>query len=126
MLVQLLSLRVVLHYRRFRSHPVLLTCPPLPPIRLALRPHPRLLDWVRRRPAVDWPQLHVVVHRRIHLPVVHETLPLPVVDALQLPSFDRAGLWCPLRPFRHLLYLATTERWYQLELVGQYRVAKHG
>ena len=90
---------------------------------VALRSHSRRTSRRRRRPARHRPQLYRVDHGRVHLPVVHETLPLPVVDAIQLSSFDRPRLWRRLRHRRHLLYLAATERRHQSQLVGQYGVA---
>ena len=117
---------MVLPYRRYPSYPVLLPCPPLPPISLALCPHPRRIGRCQRRPAHDWPQLYIMVYGRIRLPVVHEAIPLPVVDAIQLSSFNRARLWRPLRHRHHFLRSAATERWCQPELVGQYSVDEHG
>jgi hypothetical protein len=103
--VQLLSPRVVLHYRRFLPIPFYFLARRYPRSAWRYVHIPVALVGVDAVPPVDWPQLHGMVHGRIHLPVVHETLPLPVVDAIQLSSFDRARLWRPLRPRRHLFTL---------------------
>ena len=64
-------------------------------------------------------------HSRLHLSVVREALPLPLVDAIQLPH--RCGTRCGRHngPHHHFLYPATAQRRFQRQLVGQRRMEEY-
>ena len=123
---QLLPAHVVLPDRRDHAHSLLLPCPPLPPLILALRQHSRSPGRSRQRPACQWHQLHVVDPGRFHLPVVHQALPFPLVATIQLSSLNGIGRRRHHWPHRHILCPAIAERWYQRQLVGQFGVAEYG
>lgn len=64
-------------------------------------------------------------HRWWRLPVVHEALPLPLVDAIQLYSCDGTRCGRHHRSHRHLLFLAMASQWHLRQLVGQRRLEKY-
>jgi len=117
---------VVLPHRHIPTHPVLLSRASLSSLILALREHP--IDFVRSRlcTANEWDQFYVHGPCRIHLPVVREAVPLPLVATIQLSSLGGAGCWGHHRPFRHILFAANeVGRRCQGELVGEFRMEEY-
>ena len=101
------------------AHPLLLPRPSPSSLVLALRQCPDYIHLALLRPTCQRRKLYVVGAGGFRLPVVHEALPLPLVDAIQLSH--RGGTRCGghFRRHYHLHYRATAQRRFQRQLVGQ-------
>ena len=95
---------MVLPDRRYPTHPVLLSRSSLPLFVLALRQHPHRTVRNRLRSKRQGRHLYIVGPCRIHLPVVHEAVPLPLVATIQLSSRSGTGCWGHHRPLCDLLF----------------------
>ena len=118
---------MVLPDRRCPTRPLLLSRSSLPPLTLALRQRPHHAVGTQQRPTCQWDQFYVVGHRRFHISMVYEALPLPLVATVQLSALS--GTRCRSHHWhvRYILFAANAvERGHQRQLVGKYCMAEYG
>jgi len=121
---------VVLLNRRSRTSSLLLPCTAFPSLILAIHQHSRLLRRCQRHASCHWYQLLVLDNDWFHFPMVDASLPLPLVDALQLHPVCRPRRRRRIRIHCHLLHVAIPEKRYDRikynpSMVGQYCMGKH-
>ena len=118
---QICSFSLASTRRRDCSHTPLLLSASVPSLLLAIRE----CSGVSRRYWFHSPsfgnQLHILVHNRFHLQLLHSTLPLPMVDALQLYFCCGTRRWCRVIPDCDIFHTTGMgNQWRHVQLVGQY------
>jgi len=115
---QLLSTHLVLPDWCNPARPLLLPRPSPSSLVLALRQYPGCVGRARLCPTCQRRKLYIMGPGGLRLPVVHEALPLPLVDAIQLS--DRGGTRCGrhIRHHHHFLFPATAQGRFRRQMVG--------
>ena len=111
-LLKIFPASLVLPNWRYFAHSFLLPREALPVIFLALCQYTSHVRWLRRYTASFGDQLYLVDISWIHLQLLYSSLPLQVVDAIQLYPISRARRWSCNMFDCHFLLPCLSKRWH--------------